>query len=161
MSVLSNTRKKGVRRSGETIATTRRPVATRRRLSEVSEAGGGLRPKTAGDLHRRDRQASSPEPSSHSDRHCSERGHGQQARVGARSRDEESPNVGEHLLFSFLTIEPNGVVGPLHDKAMPVLIRTNDEAEKWLEAPLKEALQLQKPAPDDASVLLPEEKKRV
>ncbi len=68
------------------------------------------------------------------------------------------PNVGKHLLFSFLTTEPNGVVEPLHEKAMPVLIRTRDEAEQWLEAPAEEALQLQKPAPDDAIVLLPEKK---
>jgi len=40
-----------------------------------------------------------------------------------------------------------------------VLIRTREEAEQWLEAPPEEALQLQKPAPDDAIVLLPEEKK--
>ncbi len=42
---------------------------------------------------------------------------------------------------------------------MPVLIRTREEAEQWLEAPPEEALQLQKPAPDEAIVLLPEEKK--
>lgn len=72
---------------------------------------------------------------------------------------KKMPNVGKHLLFSFLTTEPNGVVEPLHDKAMPVLIRTKDEAEQWLEAPPEEALQLQKPAPDEAIVLLPAEKK--
>ena len=42
---------------------------------------------------------------------------------------------------------------------MPVLIRTKDAAEQWLEAPPEEALQLQKLAPDDAIVLLPGEKK--
>lgn len=42
---------------------------------------------------------------------------------------------------------------------MAVLIRTKDETEQWLEAPAEEALQLQKPAPDDAIVLLPTEKK--
>lgn len=69
------------------------------------------------------------------------------------------PNVGKHLLFSFLTTEPNAVVEPIHSKAMPVLIRTKEEAEQWLEAPAEEALQLQKPAPDDAIVLLPATKK--
>ena len=58
-----------------------------------------------------------------------------------------------------LTTSPNGVVGPIHAKAMPVLIRTKDEAEQWLEVPAEEALQLQKRAPDDAIVMLPEEKK--
>ena len=42
---------------------------------------------------------------------------------------------------------------------MPVLIRTKDEAEQWLEALPEEALQLQKPAPGDAIVLLHEARK--
>jgi len=72
---------------------------------------------------------------------------------------KKAPNVGKHLLFSFLTTEPNCIVEPFHEKAMPVLIHTKDEAEQWLEAPPEEAMQLQKPAPDDAIVLLPGEKK--
>jgi putative SOS response-associated peptidase YedK len=51
------------------------------------------------------------------------------------------------------------VVEPFHDKAMPVLIRTRAEAEQWHEAPAEEALQLQRPAPDDAIVVVPESKK--
>lgn len=47
----------------------------------------------------------------------------------------------------------------LHEKAMPVLIRTKDDAEQWREVPPEEALQLQKPAPVDAIVLLPAEKR--
>lgn len=39
-----------------------------------------------------------------------------------------------------------------------MLIRTRGEAEQWLEAPPEEALQLQKPAPDNAIVLLPDKK---
>jgi len=69
------------------------------------------------------------------------------------------PNVGKHLLFSFLTTEPNGVVEPIHGKVMPVLIRSPEEAEQWLEAPAEEAMKLQKPAPDGALVLLPEARK--
>ena len=53
----------------------------------------------------------------------------------------------------------SGVVEPIHEKAMLVPIRTRDEAEQWLEAPPEEALQLKKPALDDAIVLLPDEKK--
>jgi putative SOS response-associated peptidase YedK len=30
---------------------------------------------------------------------------------------KKMPNVGKHLLFSFLTTEPNGVVEPIHEKA--------------------------------------------
>jgi len=37
---------------------------------------------------------------------------------------------------------------------MPVLIRTKEEAEQWLDAPAEEAIQLQKPAPDDAILLI-------
>ncbi len=48
---------------------------------------------------------------------------------------KEAPNVGKHLLFSFLTTEPNGGVQPLHDKATAVLIRTKDEVEQWSRRP--------------------------
>ena len=30
-------------------------------------------------------------------------------------------NVGGHNLYSFLTTAPNGIVEPIHNKAMPVL----------------------------------------
>lgn len=38
--------------------------------------------------------------------------------------------------FSFLTIEANGVVGPVHSKAMPVLPTTAEEWRAGLEAPV-------------------------
>jgi hypothetical protein len=44
-------------------------------------------------------------------------------------------------------------------KAMPVLLLTDTDVETWLAAPTDEALKLQKPAPDDAVVVLPEQKK--
>ncbi len=72
---------------------------------------------------------------------------------------KKAPKIGKYLLFSFLTTEPNGIVDLLHEKAMPVLIRTKDDAEQWREVPPEEALQLQKPAPVDAIVLLPAEKR--
>jgi len=31
------------------------------------------------------------------------------------------PDVAKHRLYSFLTTEPNGVVQPVHEKAMPVM----------------------------------------
>ncbi|MCK1595047.1 SOS response-associated peptidase family protein [Bradyrhizobium sp. 164] len=48
-------------------------------------------------------------------------------------------------LFAFLTIDPNNVVGPIHPKAMPVILTAPDEIESWLTAPPEEALKLQRP----------------
>jgi putative SOS response-associated peptidase YedK len=39
-----------------------------------------------------------------------------------RRGTKANPADGEHLLFSFLTTEPNAVVAPVHPKAMPVLL---------------------------------------
>lgn len=51
-------------------------------------------------------------------------------------------------LFAFLTTEPNNVVGPIHPKAMPVILTTSNEIETWLTAPPEEALKLQRPLAD-------------
>jgi putative SOS response-associated peptidase YedK len=37
------------------------------------------------------------------------------------------PVEGEHLLYSFLTSEPKDVVGPIHPKAMPVILTMPEE----------------------------------
>ena len=58
-------------------------------------------------------------------------------------------------LFAFLTTEPNGVVAPIHQKAMPVLLTTQGEVETWLTAPWPEANVLQRPLPDDMLTLVP------
>jgi putative SOS response-associated peptidase YedK len=58
--------------------------------------------------------------------------------------------VGQHLLFSFLTTEPNAVVAPVHPKAMPVLLLNEQDRETWLMGSSEAALVLQSPAPDDA-----------
>ena len=60
-------------------------------------------------------------------------------------------------LFGFLTTEPNNVVGPIHPKAMPVILRTSEEIDTWLIAPAEEALWLQKPLPDDELVIVTDE----
>jgi putative SOS response-associated peptidase YedK len=48
-------------------------------------------------------------------------------------------------LFAFLTTEPNGVVAPVHPKAMPVILTTEAEREAWMTAPDADALKLQRP----------------
>ena len=53
----------------------------------------------------------------------------------------------------------NAVVKPVHAKAIPVPLLTDADVETLLTAPNEEALRLQKPAPDDAVIVLPEEKK--
>ena len=46
--------------------------------------------------------------------------------------------------FGFLTTEANAFVAPVHPKAMPVILRTEEECETWMTAPAQEALQLQR-----------------
>jgi putative SOS response-associated peptidase YedK len=53
-------------------------------------------------------------------------------------------------LFAFLTTEPNAVVAPIHPKAMPVVLTMPEEVETWLNAPVPQAMTLQRPLPDDA-----------
>ena len=55
---------------------------------------------------------------------------------------------GEHELFGFLTTEANAIVAPVHPKAMPVVLTTNEEFDLWLEGETVEALKLQRPLPD-------------
>jgi putative SOS response-associated peptidase YedK len=62
------------------------------------------------------------------------------------------PVAGPHRIFASMTCEPNGVVAPIHPKAMPVVL-SPAEAHAWL----AEALGLQKPLADDELVLLERE----
>jgi putative SOS response-associated peptidase YedK len=72
--------------------------------------------------------------------------------TGDRGTKKE-PNIGDHRLFSIMTTEPNGIVAPIHEDAMPVMLMTPDEVDRWLERAVAEVLELQRPAPDDAIVM--------
>jgi putative SOS response-associated peptidase YedK len=61
-----------------------------------------------------------------------------------------APVEGEHHLFGFLTTEANATIAPIHPKAMPVMLTTPDEFDRWLEADTLDALKLQRPLPNDA-----------
>jgi len=66
------------------------------------------------------------------------------------------PNIGDHTLFSIMTTEPNGVVEPVHEQAMPVLLMTAEDVDRWLKGgSVEDALTMQTPAPDDTLVVGP------
>ena len=67
----------------------------------------------------------------------------------------KQPNVGLHRLYAIFTTEPNGVVQPIHDKAIPVMLMTAQDVDAWLKGPLEEALKLQKPRADEKIVITP------
>ena len=63
--------------------------------------------------------------------------------TGARAKVD-----GDHDLFAFLTTEANATVAPIHPKAMPVILATEEECDRWMSASIPEALQLQRPLAD-------------
>lgn len=60
-------------------------------------------------------------------------------------------------LYGFLTTDPNDLVKPIHEKAMPVLLLTKEETDIWMRAPWDEVKHPARPLPNDALIILSRE----
>lgn len=63
------------------------------------------------------------------------------------------PVTGDHLVYSFLTSNPNNLLGVYHDR-MPAILPDRDTQEAWLKAPSNTVHEFQKPLADDKLVIV-------
>jgi putative SOS response-associated peptidase YedK len=69
------------------------------------------------------------------------------------------PDVGKHLVFSFLTTDASHDVAPVHSDATPVCLFTEEDRETWINAPWEVAQGLQRPpAPGSLKIVASGEK---
>jgi putative SOS response-associated peptidase YedK len=63
---------------------------------------------------------------------------------------EAAPDIGKHLVFSFLTTDASPDVKSIHPDATPVLLLDKSERDRWMSEPWEIARDLQKPPPKGA-----------
>jgi len=73
--------------------------------------------------------------------------------TGLRGTKKE-PVEGDHEIYAFLTTSANGLMKPIHPKAMPVILTSWEEAEVWLNEPIDQAITLQRPLAEDQLVIV-------